>query len=71
MTIYVTPFNNDTKQCTGASAPSGFDSLDQVATAMGDGFASRTEKTLIYGDGCERVLFSPAVFHIDGGGITD
>lgn len=70
MTIYVTPFDDGTKQCTGPSTDSGFASLDEVAAVMGEP-DKRYEAMLIYGAGNERVLFSRAVFCIDGDGNKD
>ena len=34
--IYVTPYDKQTKQCTGPSAPSGFDTLADVLAVLPD-----------------------------------
>ena len=68
--IYVTPFKNSTKQCSGPSTDSGFDSLDTVVATMGVPDVPRSKRMLIYGPGEDRVVFSDFIFCIDGGGIT-
>lgn len=70
MTIYVTPFKNSTKRCSGPSTDSGFASLDDVVTAMGEPDVKRSKKMLIYGPGEDRVVFSGFIFCIDGDGST-
>lgn len=67
MTIYVTPFTDQPRGCTGASTDSGFPSLDAVAEAMGEPFR-RYPSMLIYGEGNDRVVFTRFIFCIDGGG---
>ena len=64
--IYVTPFKNSTKQCSGPSTDSGFDSLDSVAGAMGAPDVPASKRMLIYGAGEDRVVFSNFIFSIDG-----
>ena len=68
--IYVTPFKKSTKRCSGPSADSGFASLDDVVTAMGEPDVKRSRLTLIYGSGEDRVVFSSIIFCIDGDGST-
>jgi len=63
--IYVTPFNNKTKQCTGPSTESGFDTIDEVVDTMTDFVHRRGDKTVIYGDSVDRVIFSTFIFSID------
>lgn len=63
--IYVTPFKNSTKQCSGPSTDSGFESLEPVVAAMGPPDIETEGKTLIYGVGEERVIFSYFIFCID------
>lgn len=70
MTIYVTPFKNSTKQCSGPSTDSGFDSIDAVVEALGDNFVYRGKAQVIYGDGEDRVIFSKIIFRIDEVGTT-
>lgn len=57
MTIWATPFNRDSKQCTGPSAPAGFETFEQVIEAMGEPTVKR-RAFLVYGEGADRVLFS-------------
>lgn len=61
MTIYATPYNNRTKKCTGPSADSGFESLDQVAAMMGEPIKT-SPKMLIYGGDTDRIVYSTFVF---------
>ena len=68
--IYVTPFKNSTKQCSGPSTDSGFDSLDTVAATMGAPDVPASKRMLIYGAGEDRVVFSNFIFSIDGGVTT-
>ena len=68
-TIYVTPFKNSTKECSGPSVDSGFPSLDAAVGAIGPP-AMRAKRHAIYGDGEDRVVFSDFIFHVDAGGST-
>jgi len=68
--IYVTPFKNSTKQCSGPSTDAGFASLADVATAMGEPDVPATKRMLIYGPGEDRVVFSDFIFSIDVAVIT-
>lgn len=70
MTIYVTPFKNSTKECSGPSTDSGFESIDAVIEAMGDNFVHRGPAMVIYGEGEDRVVFSKIIFRIDEPGTT-
>lgn len=63
--IYATPFNYSTKEPTAASEDSGFDSLDSVVAALGDGYIRRGERTVIYGQGDDCIIFSDYAFRID------
>lgn len=65
--IYVTPFTDEPRECTGPSTESGFQSLAEVSDAMGEPL-KRYPAMLIYGDGNDRVVFSRVVFRIDGDG---
>jgi len=65
--IYVTPFNNVNKQSTGASNDSGFATLDDVVAVMGLPDLKRTKKTLVYGLGNDRVIFSDFLLCVDDG----
>lgn len=68
MTIFATPFTDDNKTCTGKSSDSGFASLDEVVACMGPDYVSWSYKYLIYGEGNDRVIFSPIPFCIDDAG---
>ena len=58
--IYATPFNQSTKQVTGASVDSGLTSLDQAQEMTGgDRIAKRI---VVVGNDEERVAFSDFVF---------
>lgn len=70
MTIYVTPFTDEPRECTGPSTDSGFQSLDDVAVAMGAPDI-RYDAMLIYGGGNDRVVFSRFAFRIDDDGNKD
>jgi len=63
--IYVTSFKNSNKQCTGTSTDSGFSTLDDVVSAIGPPEVPRSKKTLIYGQGEDRVIFSCFTWHVD------
>lgn len=69
-TIYATPFNASDKQATGPSTDSGFTSIDDVVTLMGEPDVYRSKRMVIYGPGDERVAFSNFIFCVDGGGNT-
>lgn len=69
MTIYATPFKAGTKETTGPSTDSGFQSLDDVVTAMGEPL-KRYKSMVIYGPGEDRVVFSKIIFRIDEDGTT-
>jgi len=69
MTIYVTAFKNSTKQCSGPSTDSGFNSLDNVIATMGEPDVPPFERMLIYGSEEDQVVFSDFIFCIDGDGI--
>lgn len=69
MTIYATPFKASTKETTGPSTDSGFQSLDDVVTAMGEP-EHRYKAMVIYGPGEDRVVFSDFIFRIDEVGTT-
>jgi len=64
MTIYVTPFNGTTKETTGPSTDSGFETLEAVVEAMGPP-AVTYKAMVIYGEGEDRVVFSKIIFRID------
>lgn len=51
LVIYLTPYNSETLRCTGASADSGFTSLDEVRQMMGDPDMAHP-RMLTYGDSC-------------------
>ena len=70
MTIYATPFKAGTKETTGPSTDSGFQSLDDVVTAMGEDYVRRGKRMVIYGPGEDRVVFSDFIFRIDEDGTT-
>jgi len=60
-TIYATPFDQATKQPTGASTDSGFASLNDVVTTMGKPI-HEYKRMVIYSPG---VVFSDFIFCID------
>jgi hypothetical protein len=64
MTIYATPFRTIDRQLTGLSTDSGFDKLDTVVATMGEPLA-KSERTAVYGDDENRVIFSDYPFCID------
>jgi len=65
MTIYATPYNPTTKETTGPSKDSGFESLDQVADMMGPP-THRSPRWLAYVTGDDQAIaYSEFVFCID------
>ena len=67
MTIFATPFRASDRQCTGASADSGFTDIETVVATMGEPISQPTPRYAIYGDDEHRVIFSDNVlFHVDG-----
>lgn len=48
MTIYATPFDDETKQATGQSTDSGFGTLVEVVEAMGGEFLTCSERAVVY-----------------------
>lgn len=70
MTTYATPYNPTTLVCSGPSADSGLESLDQVVEFMGPP-TGRSAKWLAYvTDDAQAVAYSEFVFCIDDGGST-
>lgn len=65
MTIYATPFLASTKETTGPSMDSGFESLDQVVEIMGDEYVRRSKRMVIYGPDEDRIVYSDFIFRID------
>lgn len=63
MTIYATPYDGETLQTTGLSTDSGFDTLDQVAQALGEPAIGDT-RWLGYGEGGQMVAFSEFPFNL-------
>lgn len=58
--IYATPYNQTTKQATGPSVDSGFQTLEEVEGALG---CERTGKRFILtGEGDDRIAFSDYKF---------
>jgi len=68
MTIYATPFRASDKQCTGASADSGFTDIDDVVATLGLPTSQPTSRYAIYAGGdLDSIIFSDNVlFHVDG-----
>lgn len=60
--IYQTPFDPSTKQCTGPSEPTGFDTLDDVLLLMGQPEHPGQRVHTYTGAG---VAFSDFLLHID------
>lgn len=54
MTIYATPFDDETKQAVAPSSDSGFDTIADVVDAMGDEWKTRSSRAVIY----EGLMFS-------------
>lgn len=68
--IYATPFDPATKQCSGPSMPSGFDTIEGVVSCMGPALR-QGPASAIYGDETAQVIFSKAVFSIDEADSTE
>lgn len=64
-TIYATPFRQSDRECTAPSAPSGFESIDQVVQCLGDSHRVRRPALVIYGEGDNSIIYSQAPFRID------
>lgn len=60
MTIFLTPYNPETLRCTGASADSGFTTLDEVRQMMGEPDMAHP-RMLTYGDSC----FTDFLLHVE------
>ncbi len=67
--IYVTPFRASDKLPTAVSTDSGFGTLDEVVAMMGDGYIRRYNKSVIYGDDKDRVIFCHFPFCVDMGDV--
>lgn len=61
MTIYATPFDNDTKDSTGPSTDSGMTSIDQVVELMGPDWLTCSQRAVVY----PGVMFSDYVLRIE------
>lgn len=48
MTIYATAFNTENKSMDGHSADSGFKTLNEVLSTMGDDYIKETKRMIIY-----------------------
>lgn len=48
MTIYVTEFDPSTLQATAASTDSGFGSLDEAVSVLGEEYVRRSYRCVIY-----------------------
>lgn len=48
MTIYATPFDDETKRATAASADSGFATIAEVIETMGSEHLSCSQRAVIY-----------------------
>jgi len=48
MTIYATPFDDETKQATSPSADSGFATLAEVVEAMGSEWLTCSGRAVVY-----------------------
>lgn len=68
--IYATPFDPTTKQCTGPSMPSGFNTIEDVVSCMGPPIRQGAT-SVVYGDATARVIFSKAIFSIDEADSTE
>lgn len=66
MTIYATPYNPTTKEATGPSTDSGFESLDQVVCMIGVP-THRSPRWLSYITGDDQaVAYSTFPFRLEG-----
>lgn len=48
MTIYCTPFDQDTKQATSPSTDSGFTTIAEVVESMGGDWLSCSDRAVVY-----------------------
>lgn len=48
MTLFLTPFDSDTKQPTGPSSDSGFGSINEAVAVLGDAYLSRGKRSVTY-----------------------
>lgn len=48
VTIYATPFDNETKKATGQSTDSGFSNIGEVIDAMGGEWLSLSDRAVTY-----------------------
>lgn len=61
MTIYATPFDDETKQATAASSDSGFANLTEVVDTMGPDHLSCSQRAVIY----PGLMFSDYVLRLE------
>lgn len=61
MTIYATPFDDETKQATAASSDSGFTSIDEVVEAMGSEWLTCSDRAAVY----PGLMFSDYVLRVE------
>lgn len=59
--IYATPFDTNTKQCTGLSIDAMFPSLSHVVAAVGEHYILFTNRMVIY----EGIAFSDFPFYLE------
>lgn len=65
MVIYATGYTVDPLQWTSPSTDSGFSSLDEAVSLMGDGYWKRTAGWVVYRSGNRATMFSRAPMFID------
>lgn len=65
MVIYATGYTRHPLQWTSPSTDSGFRSIDEVVSMMGDGYYKRTGGWVIYRNGNKATIFSRTPLFID------
>lgn len=61
MTIYATPFDDETKQATAASTDSGFTSISEAVEAMGPEWLTCSDRAAVY----PGLMFSDYVLRVE------
>lgn len=61
MTIYATPFDEETKQTTGPSTDSGFTTIAEVVEALGGEWLTCSDRAAVY----PGIMFSDYVLRVE------
>jgi hypothetical protein len=61
VTIYCTPFDDETKQSTGPSTDSGFTTISEVVDAMGGEWLTCSDRAVVY----PGLMFSDYVLRVE------